>query len=330
MSASLRLSLVVATYNRASSLRRLLRDLAQQSLPASEFEVVVVDDGSREPVVLRLGRLALPFALRVVTQANAGAAAARHRGVCEARGELIVIVDDDMELPPTFLGAHLAQHPAGSRRLVLGRMLAPAGGPLPIFERYHAVMLDRLAEDVRLGRVQARGTHLFTGNVSFRRDDYFAAGGFDPSLKQSEDAELGIRLEKAGVEVRLCEEACSIHHSDHTSVGKWMRRAYQYGVWDHHIAQKHPDVPAADPWRFLSMVHPLSRPFLLASVGLPGLMAGVAWLGIRCAQLLDRMGAARPAVAAATLVYGVQYYRGLRAAVGSLASVRTALAQRQS
>jgi len=323
-----RLSLVVATFNRPASLERLLRELVGQTLPPSEFEVVVVDDGSSDPVEARIRGLSVPYALRVVTQANAGAAAARHRGVVEAAGELIVIVDDDMELPSAFLAEHLAQHPAGSRRLVLGRMLAPPG-PLPIFERYHAVMLDRLAEDVRQGRVQPRGIHLFTGNVSFRREDYFTAGGFDASLKQSEDAELGIRLEKAGAEVRLCESAYSIHHSDHTSVEKWMRRAYLYGVWDHRIARKHPDVSAADPWRFLSMVHPVSRPLLLASVGLPRVMAAIAWVGIRCAQALDRLGAARAAVAAATLVYGMQYYRGLRAAVGSLASVRSELAHRR-
>ena len=328
MSTTPRLSLVVATFNRPVSLARLLRELAAQTLPASDFEVVVVDDGSAVPVEPQLRSLAPAYAMRVVAQANAGAAAARHRGVLEARGELIVIVDDDMELPAAFLAEHLAQHPPGSRRVVLGRMLAPPGR-LPIFERYHAVMLDRLAEDVRRGRVQPRGTHLFTGNVSFRRADYFAAGGFDASLKQSEDAELGIRLEKAGAEVQLCEAAYSIHHSDHTSVETWMRRAYQYGLWDHRIAQKHPDVPAADPWRFLSMVHPISRPILIASVGLPRLMAGIAWLGIRCAQALDRLGASRPAVAAATLVYGVQYYRGLRAAVGSLASVRHELALRR-
>ena len=124
------LSVVVATYDRAALLEQLLGDLARQTLSPERFEVVVVDDGSREPVAPRLERLAPPFALRVETQKNAGAAAARHRGVLAARGELLVIVDDDMRVPPEFLEAHLRRHTPGSRKVILG-WIRPPPGPSP-------------------------------------------------------------------------------------------------------------------------------------------------------------------------------------------------------
>ena len=94
-------------------LQRLLAQLARQTLPASDFEVVVVDDGSREPVAPHLEKLTLPFSLRVETHANAGAAAARHRGVLAARGEVVLITDDDMQVAGDFLARHLARHPRG-------------------------------------------------------------------------------------------------------------------------------------------------------------------------------------------------------------------------
>ena len=92
-----RLSLVVATFNRPDSLERLLRELAAQTLPKAEFEVVVVDDGSTPPVEARLRAHAAAYPLRVVTQANAGAADGR-ASVRAARKRMGVL---DM-LPPVI------------------------------------------------------------------------------------------------------------------------------------------------------------------------------------------------------------------------------------
>ncbi len=129
-----RLSVVVATYNRAELIQRLLHQLARQTLPASDFEVVVVDDGSREPVAPVLEQLELPYGLRVETQANAGAAAARHRGVLAARGEVVLITDDDMQVAEDFLARHLARHPRGSRNVVIGGIRPdPAISDMPLF-----------------------------------------------------------------------------------------------------------------------------------------------------------------------------------------------------
>jgi glycosyltransferase involved in cell wall biosynthesis len=78
--AAPRLSVVVATHDRPALLARLLEQLARQTLPATDFEVVVVDDGSAEPVAPALAARSFPYALRVETQANAGAAEGRGSG----------------------------------------------------------------------------------------------------------------------------------------------------------------------------------------------------------------------------------------------------------
>lgn len=163
-----RLSVVIATYNRLPLITRLLWQLAGQTLPPEQFEVVVVDDGSKEPTREPLQALALPYTLRVEVQQNAGAAAARHRGVMAARGDVVLVTDDDMQVAPDFLERHLAHHPEGSRTVVLGRIRPdPSIGDMPLFERWYAYLNNRMAEELSTPGARARGVHLFTGNVSF-------------------------------------------------------------------------------------------------------------------------------------------------------------------
>ncbi len=318
MSGVPRVSVIVATHDRPASLERLVRQLGAQSLSGDDFEIVVVDDGSAEAVAPRLRRLALPCALTVLTQENAGAAQARHRGITAARGDLIVITDDDMQVRPDFLVRHLGAHPPGSRRAVLGWVRLDSPLTMPLFERQYAEPLERLAGEVAAGR-ELEGTNLYTGNVSFPRSDYVAVGGFDPSLARSEDAELGVRLEKAGLSLTFCEAARTLHSSDHTRLDHWMRRAFEYGVWDLRIGRKHPDVAAASPWRFLSRVNPVSLPMLIAAVAIPGLTRRLARLAMAIALSVDRLGASRLALMGANFVWGLEYFRGVRAESGSLA-----------
>ena len=98
-----RVSVVIPTYRRRDALLRLLTALERQSLPASDFEVIVVvdgsDDGSREAAEA----LSTPYALRVCWQENRGRSAARNVGLEAARGELVVMLDDDMEPAPDLL-----------------------------------------------------------------------------------------------------------------------------------------------------------------------------------------------------------------------------------
>jgi glycosyltransferase involved in cell wall biosynthesis len=306
------ISVVVATLNRQRSLVRLLQQLAQQTLSYDEFETIVVDDGSKESVAGILGLGTTPFSLTVLRSDHTGASAARHRGIEQSSGDIIVVLDDDVQIAADFLVGHMEMHPPGSRNVVLGRIRPDLAADMPLFERFHADVLERFALDVRAGRLELCGTHLATGNVSFRRADYFAVGGFDSSLEHSEDAELGVRLQKAGVTLKFAGQASVIHSSDHANLNAWIRRAFRYGACDLRIAHKHPDAEYANPWRYLWVVHPFSRPLLFASVLFPRLMYWVARGVMQAAYGLDRLHAQRFAIAATTVVYGIHYFRGVR------------------
>ncbi|MCA1826853.1 MAG: glycosyltransferase family 2 protein [Myxococcales bacterium] len=306
----MKLSVVIATWNRPQLLRRLLSQLAQQTL--DDFEVIVVDDGSSPPVEAQ--------GVHLIRQANAGAAAARHAGILAARGDIVVVVDDDMQVGPDFLARHLASHD-GPHSVVLGRIRADPDLPkMPLFERWHAHLLDVKAEKLRDGRLQPRGDLLFTGNASFHRADYLAAGGFDRSLGQSEDIELGMRLEKAGATFRFSEDASTLHGSDHTSLRKWRDRARRYGACDLRIGRKHPDLATAGPWhRLLFDLNPITRSFVAYSLAAPWLAGVLTTLAIWMALAFDKLGLERVAFAATSLAYSMEYYRGVRYEAGSIA-----------
>src|SRR3954451_19061576 len=113
MQAPLEISVVVATHNRATRLRALLDALASQTLPAEKFEVVVVDDGSRDdtPAVLARAAAAIDGGPRtvVLTQPVAGGpAAARNRGWRAASAPLVAFTDDDCRPTATWLEALIA------------------------------------------------------------------------------------------------------------------------------------------------------------------------------------------------------------------------------
>jgi serine acetyltransferase/GT2 family glycosyltransferase len=325
-------SVVIATHGRPEALCRLVRQLGEQSIEKRGYEVVVVDDGSPEPVAKRLAALAPPMHLTVATQRNAGPAVARDVGARLAQGEVLVILDDDMQVGPRFLEGHLGFHRPDEPIVVLGHMRPdPALETMPLFERFHARQLDAMVAGFRSGSVVPRGHHLYTGNVSMRRADYLATGGFDPSLRRSEDRELGLRLEALGARFVFAEgDAESIHSSDHTERRVWLERARLYGIHEVRIARKHPRMEEADPWRFIARVSPAARPLYVLSALAPRLGRRLGRGALAVSEGLDRLGWERAALAGTTLAYGSAYFGGVGEAGRGVTPVVAALGRRLS
>lgn len=314
-------SVVIATFNRADLLRRLLEQLDDQTIDAAHYEVIAVDDGSKEDTRELLAGLKTKYALRIERQANAGAAVARQRGVELARGKIIIVVDDDMQVKSTFLERHLALHTADNV-VVLGRLRPDAKlADMPLFERFYARVLAEKAEAFAAGKAAVRGHDVYTGNVSFPRKLFLDAGGFDAQFRALEDEELGIRLEKAGAAFAFANDAESVHGSDWTSMKKWMERAYRDGVYQAKVSRKHPDHPESSPWRHLPNLNPVSRPFMALSLAAPAATSFLAGAAIRTAAAFDKVGLEPVAIAGATFVYGIQYYRGVRQETGGVMDV---------
>lgn len=313
----MKLSVVIPSYNRPPLVRRLVGQLGRQTLARSEYEVIVVDDGSEVPLTREALDAPPELNVRVLRQENGGAATARHTGALSATAATLVFVDDDMQVEPDFLEHHAAHHTDGRRRVVIGRLRPdPALERMPFFERWHAHLMDRTAARLKAGTERAQGALLYTGNVSLPREDYLAVGGFDPTLRLSEDIDLGFRLERAGLEFAYSDEAATLHGSDRSTVAAWRSRALRYGACDLVIARKHPALRRASPFRLLFEIHPATR--LLGAVALVA-----PWLGrviaaglLRGITLAEKTRAERAVLAATSVLYTVDYFTGLGRAVG--------------
>src|SRR5215211_7858557 len=99
------LSIIIPYHNSETTIGSLLVSITT-SKKAPPYEVLIVDDGSRNP--LRMGNLEFrvkkTFSLKIIRMKhNKGPAAARNRGAREARGKFLVFIDSDIELLPDTL-----------------------------------------------------------------------------------------------------------------------------------------------------------------------------------------------------------------------------------
>jgi glycosyltransferase involved in cell wall biosynthesis len=186
-------SVIIPTYNRAHVVPEAIESVLLQTYP--HIEVIVVDDGSTDNTPECLQQFA--SRVRVITQANAGPAAARNRGIEVAKGELIAFLDSDDLWLPTKL----------ERQVTL---LEQAGMSVPCcvcnirmqWSELEACSFDIAALDPHLeegiwanaGEVLSTRFLLFTQGVVIRREVLGRIGGFDESLWLLEDHELALRL----------------------------------------------------------------------------------------------------------------------------------------
>jgi GT2 family glycosyltransferase len=216
-----RASVVVPTYGRSASVLRLLRALRQQSVGPSEFEAIVVDDGSPDDTYAVVSALDTPFVLEVVRQGNRGRAAACNAGIRRARGEIVVILDDDMEPPPGFLAAHLGEHAGGERLGVIGAVPVHTDERSSPVTRFVAEKFDRHLARLAAGG-EIRFSSFYSGNFSIRRATLLdEVGVFDEeyTLYGNEDTELALRLMRAGIELRFSAGAMALQHYEKDFAG---------------------------------------------------------------------------------------------------------------
>jgi hypothetical protein len=87
------------------------------------------------------------------------------------------------------------------------------------------------------------------------------------------------------------------------------------------LSRKHPALPSADPWRFFFGNSRAKRPFVALAVGVPRLGGALAELTMWLALAADRVGLERSALMATSLIWDLEYFRGVRADVGGVSAV---------
>jgi GT2 family glycosyltransferase len=214
----MKLSVVIPTHNRAETLGNTLAALTRQSLGPSEFELLVVDDGSDATHRARVRDLRERFGFELVEKDQGGLASARNSGARRARGEILHFLDDDVIPAPDSLAQHLASHAAaGAPVAVVGALPFPPHVRLDAFLWYieHSGHYDLYRHPRKYPGGQPPMPPM-NGNSSIPRELFFRVGAYDESFRQygSEDLELGYRLALAGVRFVYNPRAVGFH--DHT------------------------------------------------------------------------------------------------------------------
>lgn len=188
-------TVLVPTLDRYPYLETLLDQLGAQTHPPREILVVDQTAAARRRHDLESSFPHLP--LRVIERDQAGQCSARNAGLAAARGDYILFLDDDDEIPPDLIARHLAGLARSGADAVCGVADEVGAGPLPPEFRRR-----RLAD-------------VFPTNNSLLRRDLLAASGlFDLAYEKGAraDADLGHRLYLAGALLVLDPEISVLHH----------------------------------------------------------------------------------------------------------------------
>jgi GT2 family glycosyltransferase len=238
-------SVIVPTRNRAGAVLRLLNVLARQEPVPGGFEVIVVADGCSDGTEARVRALKPSFDLQVLELAPSGPALARNCGAALARGEILLFLDDDVEPAPGTVCAHAELHQRSGHRVGLGYL-----PPIPSGTGFFAASLrgwwESMFDGPRRPGHRYSFRDLLSGHFSIRRADFDALQGFDTGLTCHEDWELGIRAIDRGLQLTFAPAAMAWHHES-TDLAKALRRKFDEGRADVHLARIHPAVTRALP-----------------------------------------------------------------------------------
>ncbi len=231
------LTVLLPTFNRAETLQMVLHSLENQSLPRYQFEIVVVDDASNDNTELVLQRFAKdtkgPFK-HVSLGTNSGPAAARNKAIEMACGDILVIIGDDINPPPSFLSQHLDFHTKRPDPLnaLLGYVCWPSSPPPTPFMEWMESSESRFFFAFPKGQTihKVPSSLFYTCNVSLKRSLIDLAGNFDESFDfaSHEDIELGHRLGEVGMILHF-DRSVVAHHHHLLSVTSAARRCYYMG-----------------------------------------------------------------------------------------------------
>jgi GT2 family glycosyltransferase len=279
-----RVSVITTVRDGEDSLPALFDALDAQTLARGAFEVVVIDNASRD----RTAEVARARGAEVVAEPIPGRARARNRGVAASSAALLAFTDADCRPRPDWLEQLVSTLVVSS--LVGGRVVLTARDEPNAIERLDALWRFRQDDGAAQGWAA-------TANLGMRRDAFDAIGGFDASFRHiGEDVDLCLRARAAGYELAWCPDAV-VEHPAETSLRPVLRRAFEQAYPLEDLRRRH-RFDSGEEWRHpmplvrgayaierfgadLEHVPERRRLLALARLEYAGRMAGSAWAVLR-------------------------------------------------
>lgn len=230
-------SFIIPVYNRPDEVDELLQSMTHQTL--TDFEVIVVEDGSARDCKDVCARYAGKLDLHYYIKENSGPGQSRNYGAERARGEYLIILDSDVVLPEGYLQSvddELRTLPADA-----------FGGPdcaHPSFTPTQKAISYSMTSffttgGIRGGKKKMDKFYPRSFNMGIRRDVYRELGGFS-RMRFGEDIDFSIRIFKAGHACRLFPGAW-VWHKRRTDFRKFFRQVYNSGIARINLYKKYPE-----------------------------------------------------------------------------------------
>jgi hypothetical protein len=235
--AALSVSVVIPTIGR-SSLADLIDGLSGD--PAVS-EIMIIDDRRASAKVI-----SVPDTATVVRSGGRGPGPARQLGAERCSGEILLVLDDDVQPKPALATGHARRHMDNPGLVVIGELPLGASPLSPVQELYR--------DDYERWSTRARTlpgyalTRLWGGHFSIRRRDALAVGLANPRFHgyRHEDLELGLRLAAAGLS-GLFDPTLSVQHRYERSVDRFLEDAWWQGAEWTSLLALHPEAALAAP-----------------------------------------------------------------------------------
>ncbi|MBW4661153.1 MAG: glycosyltransferase family 2 protein [Drouetiella hepatica Uher 2000/2452] len=225
MQEPLLFSIVIPTYNRPDRLHKCLEAISQLNYSRENFEVIVVDDGSKIPLVSVIEPLQAVLNLTLLRQANAGPASARNAGAAIAQGKFIVFTDDDCIPTSDWLAALEVQFQLTPDALVGGKTLNAL--PENLYSTASQLLIDYL-----YGYYNAEATASFfaSNNFALSTATFQLLKGFDTTfpLAAGEDREFCDRWLHQGYQMVYAPQV-KVYHAHQLTFKTFWRQHFNYG-----------------------------------------------------------------------------------------------------
>ncbi|MDX1903275.1 MAG: glycosyltransferase [Thermonemataceae bacterium] len=192
MEKSIKLSVIIPTYNGEKKILSVLRSLENQNF--KDFEVIVIIDGSNDHTEGLLKSQKFDFlAFRVCWQENKGRSGSRNAGAKLAQSGILLFVDDDMRLESNALQLHYEFHQGKKDILLMGSALEEIALMKTDIQKYRAFLSRKWgrAFENNLKSLTSHNFFLMAANFSIPKPLFWDLGGFDEKLTDAEDYDLG-------------------------------------------------------------------------------------------------------------------------------------------
>lgn len=187
-------SVIIPAYNVGPYIAEAVASVANQTF-SEPVEIIVVNDGSPDTAAIEKALAPFMDRIRYVTQENRGLSGARNRGIALSTAPWVALLDSDDKWHPTYLQTQMEILRSDFSIDVLYPNALNFGGSA---EGGYDFMTTSPSD----GPVTFTGLVMQTCNVmvsvTARREAIVAAGGFDESLRSSEDFDLWLRIVKSG------------------------------------------------------------------------------------------------------------------------------------